>query len=156
MNSLASMHRVAFALVAWGVVKSANVAFAQSNVSASPNTPSNRSDFRVPDEFTGLIINQTITPLGDEFYHRFIEFWREKPQYDSYTVVVTERYSRRNGSQVGIIYRQRLVFNGILPIRYGLIKAFSNDAVEKAYTNIVSLSLRNSSDRDPDIAEDEF
>jgi len=144
------------ALVVWLLVQKTDPAFAQNNVATPNNTRSGRSDFRVPDEFTGLIINQTITPLGDEFYHRFVEAWREKPQYESYSVVVTERYARRSGSQVTIIYRQRPVFTGNLPFRYGLVKAYSSDAAERAYSNIISLSLRNTADRDPDIAEDEF
>lgn len=156
MYFISSMRRLALALVAGILAQYSIATSAQSNPGASPTAPPARSDFRVPDEFTGLIINQTLTPLGQEFYNRFVEFWREKPQYDSYSLVVSERHSKRYGSQISIIYRQRAVFSGNLPFKYGLIKVFSGDAVEKAYSNIISLSLRNTSERDPDIAEDEF
>lgn len=156
MAFLLSVQRVSMALGLWLGLTYAPAALPQASSASSNGTLPARSDMRVPEEFTGIVINQTLTPLGQEFFNRFIEFWREKPQYDTYSLVITERHSRRYGSQISILHRQRAVFGGNLPFKYGLIKAFSGDAVEKAYTNVISLNLRNATDRDPDIAEDEF
>jgi len=119
------------------------------------DTPA-RPAARAPEELRGIVTNQTLTPLGQEFYTRFNDFWRENADFEDYSFVVSERHSKRYGSQIFIIYRQRQVFAGNLPYRYGQIRAFSADAAEKAHTNIVGMSLRAATDRDPDLADDEL
>lgn len=115
-----------------------------------------RTEFRVADELSGIVANQTLTPLGQEFYSRFNDFWRENADFEDYSFVVGERHSRRYGSQIVVVYRQKQVFVGNLPYRYGQIRAFSADAADKVHTAIVGLSLRVAADRDPDMADDEF
>ena len=115
-----------------------------------------RTEFRAPDELRGIITNQTMTPLGQEFYNRFNDFWREKADFENYSFVISERHSKRYGSQISIVYRQKPVFSGNLPYRYGQVRAFSADAAEKVHVNIIGLSLRAAGDKDPDIADDEF
>ena len=107
------------------------------------------------DEF-GIVVNQTFTQGGQEFYRRFSDFWREKSDFESYTLVIVERPSRRYGNQVAVSYGQKVVFAGSLPIKTDAIRALSGDAVEKAYANIISLSLRMTGDRDPDVGDDEM
>ncbi len=115
-----------------------------------------RTEFRAADEVRGIITNQTITPLGQEFYNRFNDFWRENPDFEDYSFVVSERHSKRYGSQITIVYRQKPVYSGNLPYRYGQVRAFSADAADKVHSNIIGLSLRAAGDKDPDIGDDEF
>jgi curli production assembly/transport component CsgE len=108
-----------------------------------------------PDEF-GIVVNQTFTQGGQEFYRRFTDFWREKSDFESYTLVIIERPSRRYGNQVVITFGQRVVFSGALPVKTEAIRSLSGDAVEKAYANIIAMSLRMSGERDRDMADDEI
>jgi curli production assembly/transport component CsgE len=107
-----------------------------------------------PDDF-GIVINQTFTPGGQEFYRRFTDFWRERPDFESYTLVILERPSRRYGNQIFITYGQRSVFSGALPAKADSVKALALDAAEKTHANIISLSLRMTGDRDPDMGADD-
>jgi hypothetical protein len=47
----------------------------------------------------GIIVNQTFNATGQEFYRRFTDFWREKPDFERYTLVVLAmfRWSRTLG-----------------------------------------------------------
>jgi len=107
------------------------------------------------DEF-GIVVNQTFTQSGQEFYRRFTDFWREKSDFESYTLVVMERPSRRYGNQVIVSFGQKTVFSGVLPIKTDAVRTFSLDAVEKAYANIISLNIKMTGDRDPDLGDDDM
>ena len=107
------------------------------------------------DEF-GIVVNQTFTLGGQEFYRRFTDFWREKSDFESYTLVITERPSRRFGNQVMVTFGQKVVFSGSLPVKADAIRAISGDAVERTYAVIISLSLKMTGDRDPDVGDDEM
>ena len=117
---------------------------------AQAQAPRQRSD-----EF-GIVVNQTFTPGGQEFYRRFTDFWREKPDFESHTLVILERPSRRYGNLILVSYGQRVMFSGGLPVKIEAIRAIASDAVDKVYANIISLSLRFSGDADPDLGADEL
>jgi len=105
----------------------------------------------------GIVVNQTFTPGGMEFYRRFTDFWREKPDFEKYNLVIVERPSRRYGNLIFVVQEQQVVFSGNLPIKVSAIGALSLDAVEKVNANIISQSLRMIGDGgDPDMAKDGF
>lgn len=130
----------------------AQVTQAVPAVPAPPTTPAPRLR---GDEF-GIVVNQTFTPGGQEFYRRFTDFWREKSDFESYTLVILERPSRRYGNAIFVSYGQRVMYSSALPVKIDAIRAMSSDAVDKAYANIISLTLRFSGDNDPDIGPDEL
>lgn len=101
-------------------------------------------------------MNQTFTPGGQEFYRRFTDFWREKSDFESYTLVILERPSRRYGNLIFVSYGQRVMYSSGLPIKFDAIRAMSSDAVDKVYANIISLALRFSGDADLDVGADEL
>jgi curli production assembly/transport component CsgE len=104
----------------------------------------------------GIVVNETFTSGGQEFYRRFTDFWREKPDFESYTLVVTERPSRRYGNRITVTYERQVVFAGNLPLKLDAIRALSADAAEKVNANVISLGLRMTGDADPDMAKDGF
>lgn len=121
---------------------------AQSQTLSAPN--------RLRSDEFGIVVNQTFTLGGQEFYRRFTDFWREKPDFESYTLVITERPSRRFGNQVMVTFGQKVVFSGSLPVKTDAIRTISGDAVERAYASIISLSLKMTADHDPDVGDDEM
>jgi len=104
----------------------------------------------------GIVVNETFTPAGQEFYRRFTDFWREKPDFESYTLVIVERPSHRFGNRVTINFEQKAVYSGNLPVKFDQIRSVSSDSVEKVYANIISLSLRTTGSSDPDLAGSGF
>lgn len=102
-----------------------------------------------------LIVNQTYTAGGLEFYRRFTDYWREKADGDRYTLVIVERPSRRYGNQVLVSLAQRPVFVAPLPLKFDAIRGISLDAVEQVYTAAVASNLRFLDQADPDMARDD-
>ncbi len=107
------------------------------------------------EEIAGMILNQTVTLLGQEFYRNFVEFWRDKADGENYNIVVSELPSRRFGNQIFVVYNRRRMFTGMLPIRVDKVRAVSEQAVETTYADIVSLGLERPS-RDADLDVDEL
>ena len=125
-------------------------ACAQSNRSATES-----SESISPLEITGLVLGLMVSPLGYEFLARFNEYWSEKQGYETISLNITERFSRRAGSRVVVVYDGNSVYAGNIPFRSGLIRAFAADVAEKVYANIAALALKTSSE-DPDMASGGF
>jgi curli production assembly/transport component CsgE len=104
----------------------------------------------------GIVVNQTVTPGGQEFYRRFTDYWREKPDFERHTLVISERPSRRYGNQITVSVGRRAVFFGGLPLKLEAIRSASADAVEKAYADIIAATLRFGDKRDPDLGNEEL
>ena len=126
-----------------------DAALAQATSDPAPAPPQRSDEF-------GIVVNQTFTPGGQEFYRRFTDFWREKSDFESYTLVILERPSRRYGNLIFVSYGQRVMYTAGLPIKFDAIRAMSSEAVDKVYANIISLALRFSGDADLDIGADEL
>lgn len=104
----------------------------------------------------GLIINQTYTSGGLEFFRRFSDFWREKSDVDRYTLTVLERPSRRFGNQVMVSLGQRPVYAAALPLKADAIRAVSLEAVDRVYASAIASNLRFNDRADPDLGAEEL
>jgi len=104
----------------------------------------------------GIVVNQTFSAAGQEFYRRFTDFWRERPDFESFTLVILERTSPRFVGRVFVSYGQTVVFSGPLPVKIDAIRALSAEAAEKAYAGVVAAGLRTDGTPDPDIGPNEL
>ena len=66
------------------------------------------------EEMLGLIVDDTISHIGHDFYYSFSERLRATSPMD-FNLVVRERPSARWGSLVTVEFRQRLVYRRFLP-----------------------------------------
>lgn len=105
---------------------------------------------------SGLIVNMTRTPDGLDFYRSFLEFWREKPDSERYSLEIGERSSKRLGNQVWVMYGQNRVFLASLPFKLDKIRAVSEQAADTTHEALIALALQLNGPRDPDIAGDEL
>jgi len=109
------------------------------------------------DGIKGLIVNQTISANGYEFYLIFTELWRDKPDGENYSLNIVERPSKRYGNQVFVYFGQRRVYSGFLPFKYDGIRPVCEKAVEESYSNIITLGMETLGSGDPDFSsKDEF
>lgn len=104
----------------------------------------------------GVLVNQTITLIGQDFFQSFAVAWRDKPLSERYTLSVHERPSARLGSHVWVEYANRRVFQTFLPPARVRAKAAGLEAVEVAYQNIVDTDVLNLLFRDPDLGPEEL
>jgi hypothetical protein len=106
----------------------------------------------MPNEYGGVVTNQTITSLGYFFHTRFSEFWSQQSDSENYTLTVRERSSTRAGTEMQVLFGDALVFRGTLPRNVSAITAMAEAAAEMAHKNVVDLSLQQLLFNDPDMA----
>ncbi len=106
--------------------------------------------------YGGVVVDQTITVAGQDFYQYFIVLWRDKPLSEQYAISIHERPSARWGNQVWIEFAQRRVFQTILPASRAGIKPVSEQAAEIAYQNVVDTEVQRLLFRDLDLGADEM
>lgn len=142
------MALAAIALGAW-----MSLASAESSLNNEPNG----SDTRVLQElYGGVVANQTMTVVGQDFYQHFVATWRDKAMSERYALSIHERPSARWGSLVWVEYAQRRVFQIFLPPARANIKAVSEHAAEVSYQSVVDTEVQRLLFRDPDLGHDEI
>jgi hypothetical protein len=119
---------------------------------APPKKPSSSSK----DGVEGLLVNSTISVNGMVFFLNFLDFWREKPGSDTYTMEIAESASKRLGNQVWVSFGQKRLFYSALPVQREKIRTLSEQAVETSYAALIALALPINVAVDPDIGNDEF
>lgn len=107
------------------------------------------------DGIAGILVNQTISAQGLEFYRVFAEAWRDKPDADGYSLTVVERPSRRAGNQVSIMDGQRRIVTLALPYRSDRIRAIAEQAADTSYADMIG-HLIPSLAVDADLGADEL
>ena len=100
------------------------------------------------DGMVGIVVNQTITPNGYEFYRIFSLLWSEKPDSGAYSLSIKESLSKRYGNRVDIYLGQQRVYSAALPQKYDGLHTLCGQAVEETQTNLVALSLQKNNDAD--------
>jgi len=108
------------------------------------------------DPYSGIVVNQTITVAGQDFFQYFIAAWRDKDMVDKFEISISERPSARFGSQIWINYGQRRIFQTFLPAARSSIKPISLAAADAVYEGIVQTDVQRLLFRDPDLGADEF
>ena len=89
-------------------------------------SPIKSADF----EIKGLILDETQTHVGRQFYEYFTSYWVEPRDFKDYSIKVGERASAKWGDWVWVLitvgpYRDRMVFRSV-------IKPNTTDVEEKA------------------------
>lgn len=131
----------------------APVAAAQSDLPSNANT----ANFAPrSSDYGGVIVDQTITVIGQEFYKNFAMLWHEKANTERYALAIRERPSARQGSRIFIEMGQRRIFQAQLPSNRANVQALSEQAANAAYDNVVDADLQKLLLRDPDLAADEY
>jgi curli production assembly/transport component CsgE len=143
-------------------VVQAGMANGNGQIDASTvNAPSlslgeSRKPASVLDQFDGIVIDQTITRAGKEFYQIFSTNWHDQPLSERYTISVKEQPSARLGSQVYIVFGNRRIFQVQISPNRSQIKAASDAAVEIAYKAVTEGEMQRLLFKDPDIGRDEI
>lgn len=108
------------------------------------------------DGVEGLSVNSTITVNGMAFFLNFLDFWREKPGSDKYSIEIGESLSRRLGNKVWVSFGQKRIFFSALPMQRDSIRPLSEQAADTTYAALIALSLPSEGGGDPDMDDDEI
>ncbi|MFC7517285.1 CsgE family curli-type amyloid fiber assembly protein [Herbaspirillum sp. GCM10030257] len=108
------------------------------------------------ESYGGIVVNQTVTVAGQEFFQCFVAAWRDRDSSDRYAISVTERPSARWGSQIWIEFAQRRVFQAPLPTARVGIRALSEQATEVVAQMVADMEVERLLFREPDLGPDEL
>jgi curli production assembly/transport component CsgE len=106
--------------------------------------------------YDGVVVNQTLTLAGHDFYQSFVAAWRDKPDTERYALTIGERPSVRLGTQVWVEFSRQRVFQTALPPARARIPAIGEAAADIAYQNVVQSEVQKLLFRDPDLGPDEI
>ena len=94
-------------------------------------------------EVDGLIIDQTRTRIGQEFYQNFVTFWEAPLGIEDYNILITEMANPTWGSwiwiEVGGFVSKEIVYREILKPRTEEIEEAAKKGVEKVKEHLYRL-----------------
>ena len=94
-------------------------------------------------EITGLIIEETMTKIGYDFYEYFFLLWKPpETELKYYNIVITERASPMWGSLVEIKIRDNTVWNRMLRPRSEEIEDAAKEAIEVTKNYLQNYQIR--------------
>lgn len=73
-------------------------------------------------EVDGLIVDETITKIGRDFYDVFHRQWEAPPSVKNFTILIKERPTRGNGALIQVAVNDEVLFEQQLQPRYDVIE----------------------------------
>lgn len=106
-------------------------------------------------ELRGLLLNQTRTFAGQAFYKAFVDAWLTLDSDNTYSLVITERPSARNGSQMIVKYADQIVYQQFIHFNASRAQKAGQMAPTYVYDKVVSKDVEEMF-ANPDMAKDEI
>ncbi len=110
----------------------------------------------VEEAYGGVVVGQTVTVTGQDFYQYFVARWRDQPSSERYTISVYERPSARLGNLVWVEYERMRLFQTILPVSRSQIRPVGEQAAEITWQRLIEFEIERKLYNDADLAKDEF
>ena len=137
-------------------ISSSSLPRGEGSATPKPALPAIGEHRPLEESIHGIVTNQVITLVGQDFYNAFVSTWRDTPLSDRYNISIYERPSARWGSLIWVEFQHRRLFEAFLPPTRNRIKPIAEHAAEQTYQNIVQADLERLLFRDPDLAPDEM
>ena len=103
----------------------------------------------------GLLINETRTFAGQEFFSAFAQSWQAYDPDSRYTLVILERPSARTGSQMTVTYGSGIVFQRFIGFNSAVARRVGAEASAGAFNAVMAAELDKQLP-DPDLHGDEL
>jgi len=81
-------------------------------------------------EIDGLVIDETKTKIGRDFYDLFYSLWEAPQGTKGYTIYIYERALPQSGSWVWITVNETMVYQNVLRPRYDVIEEASRMGID--------------------------
>jgi curli production assembly/transport component CsgE len=89
--------------------------------------PAKTNDYEI--EIDGLLVDDTKTKMGKEFYDLFYSSWEAPAGAKNYTITITERPFRLTSTLIVVSINETPVYQSILQPRQDIIEALSIESV---------------------------
>lgn len=93
-------------------------------------------------EVDGLVVDETITKIGRDFYDVFHRQWEAPPSAKNYTILIKERPTRGNGALIQVTLNDELLFEQQLMPRYDAIEETATYVAEGLFDYLVRNQLQ--------------
>ncbi len=90
-------------------------------------------------EIDGLLINETKTKIGQDFYEFFFNFWQAPENAKDFTLFVSERPTGNSGSWIWVNVNETTVFQNRLTPKADLIEETAQSAVSIVTNYLINL-----------------
>jgi curli production assembly/transport component CsgE len=99
-------------------------------------------------EIDGLIVDETITKIGRDFYDLFHQYWEPPVQAKNFTILIKELPARGTGALIQISANDELLFEQHMMPRYDIIQEIAVYAVALTTEYLESNLLKQQLDAD--------
>lgn len=80
-------------------------------------------------EIDGLLVDDTKTKIGKDFYDLFYGSWEAPPQAKNYTISVSEKPFRLTSTLIVVSINENPVYQAVLQPRQDIVEAMSTEAI---------------------------
>ena len=108
------------------------------------------------DGISGLVVDNTATFIGRQFYDAFAVAWLDQGIADAQNLSVHEQPTARSGSRVWIEYNRQTLFLVFLPPIRANIEETAGQAAAAVARRFKTLEIERALFQNPDLAPDEF
>jgi curli production assembly/transport component CsgE len=127
-----------------------------SNTNTLRGKPDVNNQTPVAEEIGGIVTDDAVTLVGQDFYSAFAQAWIQMPMSERYIVSIHERPSARYGSLVWVEYEQRRVFEAFLPIARANVRPIAEGAAASALQTVMQADIARLLFHDADLGSDEM
>ena len=89
-------------------------------------------------EIDGLIVDETVTKMGRDFYDIFYSNWEAPPNSSNFTLEITEKPMIGMGTRIMVEINDQLVVESPLQPRYDVIESIAKQAVLVCYDYLLN------------------
>jgi len=82
----------------------------------------------------GLIVDETFSKIGHDFYDLFYAGWEKPKNIKDYTITISEKPLPQLGTQITILINDNPVFQRFIQPRYEIIEETAQEGLEIAYS----------------------
>jgi len=122
-------------------------------------TPTSKSEPALSNQYSeglsGVVVANTMTSAGYQFYRLFALAWRDKPESERYSLSVVESRGRQRFTLVNVYYANQSLYSAIVPSRYPALQALVDQSLEAVSSRLLTIEL-GASESDADLAADEM
>ena len=108
------------------------------------------------ESLDGIVIDHTMTGVGQAFYQSFVRAWRELDEVASISLVVNERPSARWGSQIWVEHKSGTVYQVFLPPGLQRARDHAEQAALRVFQRVGQIKVEQTVFKDPDLGNDEL
>ncbi|SHF00226.1 curli production assembly/transport component CsgE [Bacteroides luti] len=89
-------------------------------------------------EIDGLLVDDTKTKAGKDFYDLFYSSWEAPPEAKNYTITVSEKPFRLSNTIIAVSINENLVYQAILQPRQDILEAMTSQAISTTQEYLVN------------------